>query len=77
MKILQILPTISYGDAVGNDTVALYHTLKKIYRKFYSYTKKCHYIKNCKHFVNTKNYKLSIFLVSYSNKTERLSHNSF
>ena len=29
MKILQILPTISYGDAVGNDTVALYHTLKK------------------------------------------------
>ena len=29
MKIIQILPTISYGDAVGNDTVALYHTLKK------------------------------------------------
>lgn len=30
MKILQILPTISYGDAVGNDTIALYHTLKKM-----------------------------------------------
>lgn len=29
MKMIQILPTISYGDAVGNDTVVLYHTLKK------------------------------------------------
>lgn len=30
MKIIQVLPTISYGDAVGNDTVALYHTIKKL-----------------------------------------------
>lgn len=30
MKIVQVLPTISYGDAVGNDTLALYHTIKKL-----------------------------------------------
>lgn len=30
MKIVQVLPTIAYGDAVGNDTVAIYNTLKKL-----------------------------------------------
>lgn len=29
MKVIQLLPTISYGDAVSNDVIALYHTLKK------------------------------------------------
>lgn len=28
MKIIQLLTTVSYGDAVSNDTIALYHTLK-------------------------------------------------
>ncbi|WP_444214588.1 glycosyltransferase [Dialister succinatiphilus] len=29
MKIVQLLPSISYGDAVGNDTLALYNLLYK------------------------------------------------
>jgi glycosyltransferase involved in cell wall biosynthesis len=29
MKIVQLLPTIAYGDAVGNDTLALYDLLRK------------------------------------------------
>lgn len=29
MRILQLMPTLSYGDAVGNDAVALYHCLSK------------------------------------------------
>lgn len=29
MRIIQILPTLSYGDAIGNDTLALYNTLKR------------------------------------------------
>ncbi len=29
MKIIQMLPTISYGDAVSNDTIAISNTLKK------------------------------------------------
>ncbi|MSS64500.1 glycosyltransferase family 4 protein [Velocimicrobium porci] len=28
MKIIQVLPTIAYGDAVGNDTIALYRLLQ-------------------------------------------------
>ncbi len=29
MRIVQILSTVSYGDAVGNDAIAIYHLLKK------------------------------------------------
>lgn len=29
MRIIQLLTTISYGDAVGNDAIALYHTLQE------------------------------------------------
>lgn len=29
MRVLQILPTISFGDAVGNDTIAIHNILKK------------------------------------------------
>lgn len=28
MRVIQVLPTMAYGDAVGNDTMALYYTLK-------------------------------------------------
>lgn len=30
MKIIQLLPTISYGDAVGNDVIALGKKLKEL-----------------------------------------------
>lgn len=30
MKIIQLLPTLSYGDAVGNDTIAIKNLLKEI-----------------------------------------------
>ena len=29
MQILQLIPTIAYGDAVGNDAIALKKILKK------------------------------------------------
>ena len=29
IKIIQVLPTLSYGDAVSNDTINMYETLKK------------------------------------------------
>ena len=29
MKIIQMLPCLNYGDAIGNDTIALYHALKE------------------------------------------------
>lgn len=29
MKIIQLLPAIAYGDAIGNDTVAIKHALEK------------------------------------------------
>ena len=28
MRILQIMPTLAYGDAVGNDALAIYRLLK-------------------------------------------------
>ena len=28
MRILQIMPTLAYGDAVGNDVLAIYRLLK-------------------------------------------------
>ncbi len=30
MRVIQVLPTMAYGDAVGNDTMALHHTLKEM-----------------------------------------------
>ena len=42
MRIIQVLPTLAFGDAVGNDTVALYEALKKkniqtqIYAQYWS-----------------------------------------
>lgn len=30
MRVIQVLPTMAYGDAVGNDTMALYYTLKEM-----------------------------------------------
>lgn len=29
MKVIQVLPCLGYGDAIGNDTMALYHALKE------------------------------------------------
>ena len=28
MKVIQVLPTLAYGDAVGNETIAFYHVLE-------------------------------------------------
>lgn len=37
MRIIQMLPTFAYGDAIGNDTIALYDTLKEIGYETYIY----------------------------------------
>lgn len=62
MRVIQLLPTISYGDAVGNDTLALDQILKK--NGFNSYI----YAENIDH-------RLENNLVKYEQKMPKLNKN--